>query len=319
MTEIENVQTLAAEVERSVATVIVGKSEQIRAVVACLLAGGNLLLDDLPGTGKTMLARALALSVGGEFRRIQATPDLLPNDVTGVNVYDPRSSEFSFRPGPVFSNILLADEINRATPRTQSALLEAMAERQVTIDGETRVLPDPFMTIATQNPVEFEGTFPLPEAQLDRFLLALSLGYPNASEEAGLVQSIGAVHPIEKVTAVTDPTSLSAARKAVAGVSINREAADLIVAISVATRQHSAVSLPASPRASLALAAISKAGAAIAGRDFVTPDDIKSFASQCLSHRLGLTADSRLRGATAESVVSEILDARSMGVRDVAT
>ena len=318
-TSMQETAALSSKIQESVASVIVGKTVEISAVVACLLAGGHLLLDDLPGTGKTMLARSLAASLGGEFRRVQATPDLLPNDVTGVNVYDPRTSDFRFRPGPVFANVLLADEVNRATPRTQSALLEAMAEHQVTTDGETRLLPDPFIVIATQNPVEFEGTFPLPEAQLDRFLMSLSLGYPNPSEEAGLVRSIGAVHPVEEVTAVVDPETISSARNQTASVEIGEEVADLIVAIVGGTRRHPAVSLPASPRASLALASVARASAAMDGRDFASPDDVKRFVQSTLAHRLGLTADARLRGNTTESVVDEVVGSLSMGVRDIAT
>ncbi len=252
----------------AIGTVIVDKVEEVTSAVVCLLARGHLLLEDLPGTGKTMLARSLAIAAGGEFRRIQATPDLLPNDVTGVSVFDPRTSEFSFRPGPIFANVVLADEINRATPRTQSALLEAMGERQVTVDGETRALPAPFMVVATQNPVEFEGTFPLPEAQLDRFLMSMRLGYPGAAAEAGLVQSIADVHPIEVLGPVTEPDVLQAAQTVAARCTVGPEIADLIVAVTTATRRHPGVSLPASPRASLALAAVARASAVADGRDY---------------------------------------------------
>ena len=308
MTGHRDVRTLVEGLVSAIGSVIVDKDEEITAAVVCLLARGHLLLEDLPGTGKTMLARSLAIASGGAFRRIQATPDLLPNDVTGVNVFDPRSSEFAFRPGPVFANIVLADEINRATPRTQAALLEAMAERQVTVDGETRALSEPFMVIATQNPVEFEGTFPLPEAQLDRFLMSTTIGYPGEAEEAGLVRSITDVHPIEE---------LRSAQSAVAGTAVEDEIARLVVAITSGTRSHPAVSLPASPRASLALAAVARASAAAEGRDYVTPHDVKRFAVTCLAHRLSLTSDARLRGVTPSGVVEEILEGLSMGVRDV--
>ena len=317
MSEHPDVRSLVRGLVSAIGSVIVDKDEEITAAVVCLLARGHLLLEDLPGTGKTMLARSLAVASGGEFRRIQATPDLLPNDVTGVNVFDPRSAEFAFRPGPVFANVVLADEINRATPRTQAALLEAMAERQVTVDGETRSLSEPFMVIATQNPVEFEGTFPLPEAQLDRFLMSTTIGYPGESEEAGLVRSITDVHPIDELEPVCEPEEIRIAQSAVAVAAVEDEIARLIVAITTGTRRHPAVSLPASPRASLALAAVARASAAADGRDYVTPHDVKRFAVTCLAHRLSLTSDARLRGVTPSGVVEEILDGLSMGVRDV--
>ena len=304
MTDVGAVRTLADRVVASVGTVILGKSEEIRLVLASLLAGGHVLLEDVPGTGKTMLARSLSSALGLDFGRIQCTPDLLPNDITGVNVFDPRSAEFSFRPGPVFANVVLADEVNRATPRTQSALLEAMAERQVTVDGETRPLPAPFVVMATQNPVEFEGTFPLPEAQLDRFLLSTRLGYPGPAEEATLVAG-GAMGPSAESVATVD--EVAGAMDVVAGVHVDDDLARYVVSIVDATRSHGAVTLGASTRASIALGSVARARAAMEGRDFVIPDDVKELAGPVLAHRLVLDADARLRRIEPRSLVDSIV------------
>ena len=302
----------------SVSQVIVGKKPQVERVAIAMLCGGHVLIDDVPGTGKTMLARSFAASIGVEFRRLQCTPDLLPNDVTGVRVFDPRSGEFRFEPGPIFTNILLADEINRATPRTQSALLEAMAEGQVTVDGDTRQLPEPFLVLATQNPVEFEGTFPLPEAQLDRFMISLSLGYPTPDEEQSLLSKIGLDHPVNRVKPVahfdaeggaswTDLTSLAASTH------LDGSVEAYIVAITGATRSHQAVELGASPRATIALAAASRALAAVRGRDYVLPDDVKELAVPVLAHRLVLSPEGRLRGIRSSQVVTDILSVVPVG------
>jgi MoxR-like ATPase len=307
----------------SVSQVIVGKRPQIERVAIAMLCGGHVLIDDVPGTGKTMLARSFAASIGVEFRRLQCTPDLLPNDVTGVRVFDPRSGEFRFEPGPVFTNILLADEINRATPRTQAALLEAMAEGQVTVDGDTRQLPEPFLVLATQNPVEFEGTFPLPEAQLDRFMMSLSLGYPTPDEEQSLLSRIGLDHPVNRVKPVAQfegaqvhgdggSSWIELARLA-ASTHLDDSVEAYIVAITGATRSHQAVDLGASPRATIALAAASRALAAVRGRDFVLPDDVKELAAPVLAHRLVLSPEGRLRGTRSSQVVADILSVVPVG------
>jgi len=265
-----------------------------------------------------MLARSFAASMGLEFRRLQCTPDLLPNDVTGVRVFDPRSGEFRFEPGPIFANILLADEINRATPRTQAALLEAMAEGQVTVDGETRRLPEPFLVLATQNPVEFEGTFPLPEAQLDRFMMSMSLGYPTAAEEQSLLSKIGLDHPVNRVKPVAEfedaegGSWIDLARSA-AATHIDASVEAYIVAIIGATRSHQAIELGASPRATIALAGTSRALAAVRGRDYVLPDDVKELAVPVIAHRLVLSPEGRLRGIRSGQVVTDILSAVPVG------
>ena len=305
----------------SVSQVIVGKRPQIERVAIAMLCGGHVLIDDVPGTGKTMLARSFAASMGVEFRRLQCTPDLLPNDVTGVRVFDPRRGEFRFEPGPIFTNILLADEINRATPRTQAALLEAMAEGQVTVDGDTRQLPQPFLVLATQNPVEFEGTFPLPEAQLDRFMMSLSLGYPSPDEEQSLLSRIGLDHPVSRVKAVAGfgatqggggSTWIELARLA-ASTHLDDSVEAYIVAITGATRNHQSIDLGASPRASIALAAAARALAAVRGRDFVLPDDVKELAAPVLAHRLVLSPEGRLRGMRSSQVVADILSVVPIG------
>jgi MoxR-like ATPase len=258
--------------------------------------------------GKTMLARALALSLGGQFKRLQCTPDLLPNDVTGVSVFNQQTSQFEFRPGPVFVNVLLADEINRATPRTQSALLEAMQEQQVTVDGVSRPLPRPFLVLATQNPIEYEGTFPLPEAQLDRFLMRLSLGYPSSTDEKQILLNLRREHPIGRVKSVAEAQELIALQPLVWDVYIDDTLQEYIIRLTNATRQHPDLALGASPRASLALFKTAQAWAALRGRDHVLPDDIKSLVAVTLAHRLIVRPEAELRGQTAQGVLKDIVD-----------
>jgi MoxR-like ATPase len=298
---------LAAAITQNVERVIVGKRDAIELLVVALLCEGHVLIEDVPGVGKTMLARALAASIGGQFKRLQCTPDLLPNDVTGVSVFNQQRSEFEFRPGPIFVNVLLADEINRATPRTQSALLEAMQEQQVTLDGVTRPLPRPFLVLATQNPVEYEGTFPLPEAQLDRFLLRVALGYPNAQDEKAILNALRREHPIHTLHAVADGATLGAMQRAVWDVHVDETLQDYMVALAGATRAHVDLALGASPRATLALYRAAQALAAVRGRDHVLPDDIKYLAPFVFTHRLVARPEAELRSRTPKIVLDEVL------------
>lgn len=288
--------------------VVIGKRQQVILAVVAYFCEGHLLLEDVPGVAKTMLARALARSVGGTFKRVQCTPDLLPNDITGASVFNPKTTEFEFRPGPLFAQIVLADEINRATPRTQSALLEAMAERRVTVDGQTYELEPPFLVIATQNPVDHEGTFPLPEAQLDRFLIRLSLGYPGVREEAEMLERLRTGHPVETIGPVVSAAEVLAAQKAVREVYVDPKVRDYLLAIVHATRDHDDIALGGSPRASMALYRGAQALAAVRGNDFVLPDDVKRIAPFVLAHRLIIRPESRLRKVTAASVVEQILN-----------
>jgi MoxR-like ATPase len=299
---------------RNVETVIVGKRHPIELLMTALLCQGHVLVEDVPGTGKTMLARAMAVSLGGSFKRLQCTPDLLPNDITGVSVFNQKTQGFDFRPGPVFVNILLADEINRATPRTQAALLEAMQERQVTVDGVTRPLAAPFLVLATQNPIEYEGTFPLPEAQLDRFLMRLSLGYPEADDEGRILRGQRKQHPIETVSQVVDGSQLLQLHDVVGDVHVDDSLERYILAIVRATRSHADVALGASPRGSLALYKTAQAMAALRGRDYVVPDDIKTLAPVTLTHRLILKPESELRGRTAAAILAEILEQTALNI-----
>lgn len=269
----------ASAVMANVERVIVGKRAAIELLIVAMLCEGHVLIEDVPGVGKTMLARSLAVSVGGQFKRLQCTPDLLPNDVTGVSIFNQQNNSFEFRPGPIFVNVLLADEINRATPRTQSALLEAMQEQQVTMDGETRPLPRPFLVLATQNPVEYEGTFPLPEAQLDRFLVRVALGYPSAQDERAILGALQREHPIHLLQPVVTQAAVQDIQRAIWEVHADDSLRDYIVALAQATRSHGDLALGASPRASFALFRAAQALAAVRGRDHVIPDDIKYLAS----------------------------------------
>lgn len=287
--------------------VIIGKDEVLDLVVITLLSQGHLLIDDVPGVGKTMLAKSLAKSLGCSFNRIQFTPDMLPSDVTGVSIFNQNSREFEFRPGPIISQIVLADEINRATPKTQSALLESMEERQVTVDGITHPIPQPFMVLATQNPIEYEGTFPLPEAQLDRFLMRIRIGYPTFANEIEILELQQLKHPIEDMKTVISSTEIIDMQNAIKHVYVSSAVKRYIVELTRATRDHNDVYLGASPRGSLGLSRVSQAKAASEGRDFVLPDDVKGLAKFVLGHRLVINPSARLKNLTADQIIGEVL------------
>jgi MoxR-like ATPase len=304
---IRDVATAAGRLQSAVGRVVVGQAGAVELVLVALLTEGHVLLEDVPGVGKTLLARTFAACLGCSFRRLQCTPDLLPADVTGLSFFNQRTQSFEFRPGPVFTQVLLADEINRATPRTQSALLEAMQERQVTVEGETHPLPRPFLVLATQNPVELEGTFPLPEAQLDRFLLRLSLGYPSLEEETAILRRFREGSPLAAAVPVLPAGELVALQCACREVYVGEAVEGYLVELVRATRQHEALDLGASPRASLALYHAAQALAAVRGRAYVLPDDVKHLAPAVLGHRLIPTAQSRLRGRGATEVVEALL------------
>ena len=299
---------LARRIIDNVSRVIVGKTPVIEQALAALIAQGHLLVEDVPGVGKTMLAKSLATSVGCTFKRIQFTPDLLPSDVSGISVYDQRTGDFNFRPGPIMSQVVLADEINRATPKTQSALLEAMEELQVTVDGITHSLEHPFIVIATQNPIEHEGTFPLPEAQLDRFLMRISLGYPDFTEEMSIIEQQEQEHPIGLLEAVATPDEVVKLQTAAKSVYVDRLVRQYIVTLVEATRQHQDIALGASPRASLGLFRAGRALALVQDRDFVLPDDIKALAVPVMAHRIILSSSARMRSVAQPEVVSELLE-----------
>jgi len=304
----EDVQKLVHPLIDNVEHVIVGKRPTIEFIMVAMLCEGHVLLEDVPGSGKTMLARSIATSLGISFKRIQCTPDLLPNDITGVSVFNQKSGEFEFHPGPIFVNILLADEINRATPRTQAALLEAMQEQQVTVDGVTRDLPRPFLVLATQNPIEYEGTFPLPEAQLDRFLMRLSIGYPSRTDERQILTNLWREHPITTLGRVVDGNELFSLQKRVWDVNVDATLQDYIVGLAEATRSHPDLALGVSPRGTLALLKSAQALAAIRGRDYVIPEDIKTLVPLTLSHRLILRPEAELRGRTPGAILEDVLE-----------
>jgi MoxR-like ATPase len=299
----------AARIRENVQKVIVGKEDVINLALVAMLCEGHVLLEDVPGTGKTTLARALSATLGASFRRIQFTPDLLPSDVTGLNWFNQKEQEFQFRPGPIMSHLVLADEINRATPRTQSALLEAMQERQITVDGVSRSLPGPFMVLATQNPVELEGTFPLPEAQIDRFLLRIAIGYPDQEDENQILERFRSKDPLPSLEAVSNPDEMTNLQSERAQIRVESSVRDYVVRVSRATREHQEIELGASPRGTLALYAAAQAWAGISGRDFVLPDDVKAMAPHVLTHRLMISPQAQLRGRNPEELVADIVEA----------
>jgi MoxR-like ATPase len=295
-------------VKENVERVIVGKGEVVELVIVTVLCEGHILIDDVPGIGKTMLAKSIARSLGCSFRRVQFTPDLLPSDITGTHIFNQKTSEFEYKPGPVMAQIVLADEINRATPRTQSALLEAMQERQVTVEGETIPLPRPFLVLATQNPVELEGTFPLPEAQLDRFLLKIKLGYPTMDDDRVILTRFRQTNPLDELAEVLGAEELVRMQLTCREIHVTADIEDYIIRLVHATRNHASVELGASPRAMLALYQAAQALAALKGRAYVIPDDVKYLASHVLSHRIVIKAESYLRGSTAEQALAEIVN-----------
>jgi MoxR-like ATPase len=304
----DKTQEVAEKVIANVEKVIVGKHKEVQLTLLALLCQGHLLIEDVPGVGKTMLAKSIARSIGCTFRRIQFTPDMLPSDVTGVSVFNQKTREFEFRPGPVMAQIVLTDEINRATPKTQSALLESMEERQITVDGTTYPMARPFLVLATQNPIEYEGTFPLPEAQLDRFMMRISLGYPDPEDEITMMDSQQYVHPIKEIGQVIDVEELLEAQEAVKSTYIDDSVKEYIVAVVGETRKHPDVYLGASPRGSLALYKTSQAQAVLIGRDYVIPDDIKALAQVTLSHRLIISPSARIKNVDPKAVVEEIIN-----------
>jgi len=304
---LEDPKIVAERIIENVERVIVGKERELRLAITALMCGGHMLIEDVPGVGKTMLARAIAASTGCTFKRIQFTPDLLPSDISGVSIYNQKLSEFEFRPGPILAQVVLADEVNRATPKTQSALLEAMEERQVTVDGVTHKMPAPFMVLATQNPIEYEGTFPLPEAQLDRFLIRIHLGYPSATDEVLVLDQQQVNHPVDTIQQVTDANEILQLQRGVREIYVDPLIKQYIVELARATRDHESAYLGASPRGSLALFRTAQARALLEGRDFVTPDDVKELALVTLGHRIIMSPGAKVKGATVADVVADCL------------
>ena len=300
--------TIARKIIENVSTVIVGKDSIIEQALAALIAEGHIIIEDVPGVGKTMLAKSIAASIGCSFRRIQFTPDLLPSDVTGISIYNQNKAEFEFRQGPLMSQLVLADEINRATPKTQSALLEAMEESQVTVDGVTHALERPFLVMATQNPIEYEGTFPLPESQLDRFLLRISLGYPNADEELAIIEQQELEHPILSLKPVVQPQDIIDLQNSAKSIYVDKLIRQYIVNITSLTRTREQISLGASPRASLGLFRASRSLALLKGRDYVIPDDVKNLVAPVLAHRLVLSPAARMNGISIFQILSDLLE-----------
>ena len=313
---VSQIRDIGDKVKENVERVIVGKSEVVELTIVALLCEGHLLLEDVPGTGKTMLAKSIAKSLGCSFRRIQCTPDLLPSDITGTYIYNQKTSDFEFRPGPIMAQVVLADEINRATPRTQSALLEAMQEYQVTAEGETKPLPRPFILLATQNPIELEGTFPLPEAQLDRFLLKISIGYPTPEDDRLILARFRQADPLEELEPVVLSDELLQMQAKCREIHVADDVEDYIIRLIHATREHASLQLGASPRAMLALYHASQALAALRGRTFVIPDDVKYLVTSVLVHRIIPRTESHLRGQTAEQALGEIVDSVSVPVEE---
>jgi MoxR-like ATPase len=310
------IKEFGIKVRENVERVIVGKSDVVELAIVALLCEGHILLEDVPGIGKTVLAKSIARSLGCSFRRIQCTPDLMPSDITGTYIFNQRDSEFQFRPGPIMSQVLLVDEINRATPRTQSALLESMQERQVTVEGETKLLPRPFIVLATQNPVELEGTFPLPEAQLDRFLLRIKMGYPTAEEDRLILARFRKTDPLDELTSVVSSDELIDMQAMCCEVNVVPDVEDYIIRLIHATRDNPSIQLGASPRALLALYHAAQALSALRGRSFVIPDDVKYLANFVLVHRLIPKAESYLRGVTAEKTIQEIINSVPVPVEE---
>jgi MoxR-like ATPase len=313
-----DVKALGDELIRNIERVIVGKRAVVRLIVIGLLSKGHILIEDVPGVGKTMLARSLARSLGCSFGRIQFTPDMLPSDVTGVSVYNQATREFEFQPGPIMAQVVLADEINRATPKTQSALLEAMEERQITVDGVTHPMPRPFIVLATQNPIEYEGTYSLPEAQLDRFLMRIRLGYPDSSDEVEILNRQQFKHPVEDLEAVISAESILGAQEAIKSIFVSPAVKEYIVSIVNRTRRHESIYLGASPRGSLTLYRAGQARAALGGREYVLPDDVKALAPYVLPHRMIVSPGARLRDLRTEDVIEDVLDQQTVPERAVA-